>query len=463
MNQLLLNPTDVLFFKDGRPMSGSLSGHGAAWPLPTVTNAALHAALHRAEIGGVHNHRRGRSGNYSDTRDRKFGSLKTAGPFPVCTHGGATTWFFPRPLDAGIPGSPKPSLLPLTMGFDRSLSSLPQPFHFPVANTQPATKDQPKPWLSKGAWNRYLGTDPSNTESGDASYKSDSDFADTESTFGIGIDPDTGTQDGEGFYSAHYLRLREGWSLGCLAEAEDKEFRGEKDNRDLVQAIFPNSGTETPVIIGGQQRVCTVRRDNPVKLPLPLGETQKFEQRDSTGKPTWLVKWVLLTPAIFPTIDAGISKRGTERNAHPGGYLPTWVCPGTGNVLLETVSKEERKRRRSLNAGGKGYASNPNISAKLVAAITGKPIPVTGYALDNGLSDRKPGPKPTLLAVPAGSVYYFECDSPEAARKLATALNWHGDTPGTAIENRRSTLMGEKGFGLGVCSTWSFHDGKRPG
>ena len=42
-----------------------------------------------------------------------------------------------------------------------------------------------------------------------------------------------------------------------------------------------------------------------------------------------------------------------------------------------------------------------------------------------------------------------------AAIALAAALNWHGgDTAGTTIRNRRSTLLGEKGFGLGVCGTW---------
>jgi hypothetical protein len=189
-----------------------------------------------------------------------------------------------------------------------------------------------------------------------------------------------------------------------------------------------------------------VLRSNPAQLPLPVAA-------QITGT---RVKWVLLTPAIFPAIDAGISKRGTERKAHPGGWLPTWICPDTGKVLLEIISDEERKRRRHLNASGKGYASNPNIPAHLVAAITGKPIPVTGYALPNSADpDRdEGGAKSTHLAVPAGAVYYFECANPEAAQSLAAALNWHGNTAGTAIKNRRSTLMGEKGFGLGVCGTW---------
>ena len=78
---------------------------------------------------------------------------------------------------------------------------------------------------------------------------------------------------------------------------------------------------------------------------------------------------------------------------------------------------------------------------------------MTGYALPNSADpDRtEGGTKPTHLAVPAGAVYYFEADSVDDARKLAAALNWHGSTSGTEIKNRRSPLMGEKGFGLGVC------------
>jgi len=61
-------------------------------------------------------------------------------------------------------------------------------------------------------------------------------------------------------------------------------------------------------------------------------------------------------------------------------------------------------------------------------------------------------------------VYYFEADSdsdsePEAQR-LANDLNWHGTDPSfQSIRNRRSTLLGEKGYGLGVCGTWDFYPG----
>jgi hypothetical protein len=127
------------------------------------------------------------------------------------------------------------------------------------------------------------------------------------------------------------------------------------------------------------------------------------------------------------------------------------------------MNPEERHRRRALNYDQKGYASGENanpIAARLVAALVPKPQIITGWSMAVGdveESTTPGGAKSTHLACPAGAVYYFECDSPEAAHALADALNWHGATPGAAIKNRRSTLMGEKGFGLGVCGTWSFH------
>jgi CRISPR-associated protein Cmr3 len=450
MNTLLLQPTDVLFFRDGRPMGGSLSGHGAAWPLPTVTNAALHAALwHAGEIfKAAHTHRRGKNGHYDAAhRDRKFGGLVTAGPFPVKDG----TWLFPRPLDSGIriladqteAECHEATFLPLRQSPKdgpviewQTTSSLPSPLRYAVANRYGPTKKSPSSWWNAAAWEYYLGTAEKDAQ---PVGHNDADFADAEFSYGIGIDAQRGTQDGERFYSAHYLRLRENCRLGILAEAKDKDFRDDKNNDDLLATLFPNSGTETPVIVGGQQRLCTVRREHFTLLPLPKGRNHGFTQLPMDGKAVWSVKWALITPAIFPQI-----------NDHPGGWLPSWVDPQGQVQLLDGPGKNYAARHK-VPAGSR-------ISARLVAALVGKPVPVTGYALPHDASERKEGgAKPTLLAAPAGSVYYFECDSEAAARKLATALNWHGSANGAAIENRRSTLLGEKGFGLGVCGTWQFH------
>jgi len=457
MNQLLLTPNDVLFFRDGRPMGGSLSGYGAAWPLPTVTNAALHAAMHRAEISGVHSHRAGKSGHYSDDRTRKFGSLLTIGPFPVKQQ----EWLFPRPLDAGKPQNASATYLPLkrsqTASEDISwsfMSSLPSPLQYGVANTLPPSKESASPWWNQDAWDSYLG----NALTNPPAYYKDADFSHTESTFGIGIDSETGTQNGESFYSAHYLRLHENCHLGLIAIAEDKINHDANNKRDLMEEVFPNSGNQTSIVAGGQQRICSVQRSHCNRAPLPRGMNTGFTKIGDK----YLIKWVLLSPAIFPAIEANKTK---GINDHPGGWLPNWIAEKDqvfegesvkkGSVLLLDGPGKMKAKRINLSAGKR-------IKATLVAALTGKPIPVTGYTLPYEEADVKGGPKPTHLAVPAGSVYYFEADDESAALALANALNWHGDTDGSCIKNRRSTLMGEKGFGLGVCGTWTFHPGEIP-
>ena len=189
-------------------------------------------------------------------------------------------------------------------------------------------------------------------------------------------------------------------------------------------------------MVGGQQRRCTAKFDDKATahLPLPLGT-------NITGT---RVKWVLLTPAIFPAI-----------NEHTGGWLPSWIDHLSGNVQLKAGDTERQPREPRDNWRQRVKNLQP-IPARLVAAIVGKPHPVTGFALAHEIADRaEGGAKSTHLAVPAGSVYYFACDSAAAATQLAAALNWHGGAAGTTIRNRRSTLLGEKGFGLGVCGTWT--------
>lgn len=417
MNTLLLQPSDILFFRDGRPMSGSLAGHGAAWPLPTVLSAALHAALWRSDIVS-HPHRRGGSGSWNDDqRDRRFGSVFSAGPFPE--NDGA--WYFPRPADADDTG--RPILFPCQTS---GPSSLQPSWLKPVASRNPPSKIHPKRWWNQAAIERYLNPAASPQQ---GHLIDDSDFCDTEHSIGIGIDPESGTQNGEQFYSANYLRLKPGWRLACLAEAKDKEHQGQ----DIIKKLFKDDNV---IVVGGQQRVCTVTRSENPPPNLPVGPS-------ITGT---RVKWVLLTPAIFPQI-----------GNHPGGSLPSWVNHQTGFVeLLDGPGKNAAARR--------GLPPGKPILSRLVASVVGKPIPVTGYALPHETIGTQGGAKPTHLAVPAGSVFYFEGEGNDDAekianaQKLAAALNWHGgDASPTTIRNRRSTLMGEKGFGLGVCGPWQDH------
>ena len=472
MNTILLQPTDVLFFRDGRPMNGALAGHGAAWPLPNVINAAFHAALHRGfplapgeKVGanatryGDHLHRivrttpDGRKTTTDTERHRRFGSLVTAGPFPVDAEGG---WYFPRPADL-LDATLTPTLLPVHISEATGANSLPNPLRLPIGSSLPPEKEYgAKSWLSREAYDAYLQQSPNFTVAGHA--LDDADFFDQEHTIGIGIDRESGTAADGQFYSAHYLRLRDrdDWKMGVIAECQKPE-----DARLFETLISP----EANIVIGGQQRGCTARRTKIAQINcLPKGLTQAGQFRLSQDKA--LVKWILLNPAIWPEMVAGVSRRGTTRQAHCGGWLPNWIHPESGQVLLQVVAPEERKRRRSLNNAGRGYGSQENtrpISAKLVAALVPKPLVVTGWSLPDELAEKAGGAQSTELAAPAGAVYYFEAEAnaelgtsaAQEAEKLAAALNWHGDDKTfTTIKNRRSTLLGEKGFGLGVCGTW---------
>lgn len=478
MNQLLLTPSDVLFFRDGRPMGGSSAGHGAAWPLPTVTNAALHASLWRSGLADQARRHSRKRGDARTNGNERFGSLTTAGPFPVHNEKDSSTWFFPRPLDADyspLPlGSSQPHQFRLlaqpAVPLPGSASSSPLPLS--VAALVPPTKVESAPWWSEGAWNSYLGSSPR----GDGTQqkvnaqlvtRSDADFSDAEAMIGIGIDPSSGAQDGERFYAAHYLRLRDGWGLGMFAETNEKfddpEKRGQRE--DLIQRLL---ASPEHILVGGQQRLCTATAE-PLsanhRLPLPLGQHSNFTTfrlpSSPNESPQHLVKWVLLTPAIFPKINAGgTTKAGQPIVPHSGGWLPTWIKDDNSHQVLLRASLAPRiPSDESRDHYRARVQQQPFIGGRLVAALVGKSIPVIGWSLgtpDNVESEtRTGGAKPTHFAVPAGSVYYFACDNAEAAHELATVLNWHGETSGSAICNRRSTLLGEKGFGLGVCGTWS--------
>lgn len=449
INTILLQPTDVLFFRDGRPMEGSLAGHGAAWPLPNVTDAAFHAALHRSGLNG-HAHDQRHHAERHGKDSRRFGSLVSAGPFPVRMDRKDAVWFFPRPLDLQD-ASLKPALLP-TASFDSAHSSLAEPLEYAVANGLPPTKDnRAKAWLSGAAFQRYL--DGSTASLPEAEACDDAAFGDAEATVGIAIDAETGTT-GQGeaagkIYSARYLRLRDDWRLGTLAKTEEKIGTAGRD--DLIRDLLDREGQ---MLVGGQQRLCTATRCTVSSLPLPRGRTGGFAVQESGGRKRWHVKWILLSPAIWPAIPAE-SQDGRPMTPHGGGWLPNWVRQSDGQVMLRAG---ERQRRSYGGKHTRGFSQgSQEIAAKLVAALVPKPVPVTGWALANGTDRTEGGAKSTHLAVPAGAVYYFEAESDEAAQNLAAALNWQGDAPDAMnIKNRRSTLMGEKGFGLGVCGTWKF-------
>jgi CRISPR type III-B/RAMP module-associated protein Cmr3 len=411
MHQIFFQPQDILFCKDGRPMTGTAC-KGDQLPAPHVITAAILAGLHRVETEVDEldklSHNRFRRGGFTaqkrkvtGSHDQKFGSLKVAGPF-LCQRkeGADPIWYFPTPADLLRVDSTS-SLYPLEekMG-DSSL----HPQLKPLVNRLAPSKEKPGNWLSAKGWEQYLQEEEVSKDF----FRTTTYFMSSEPHTGIGISPESGTTEKGMIYTSSRLRLKDGVELVTLAQMNNKS------NEDALAKLFPKDGI---LQVGGEGRVCNTRRVNNGNC-LPNSPEINGNR----------VKWTLLTPSIFPAI---------EQDKHTGGWLPNWIQKDNLEVQLLDGPGANKAKRLKVKAGER-------IKAKLISAAVGKPDILTGWSAYSGDENRS-GAKSTLLAVPAGSVYYFEAENHEEAKKLAEALSW---------PNRRSTLMGEKGYGIGLCSNW---------
>lgn len=414
-----IQPRDLLFMRDARPMGGSDAGVGTNWPRPDqIWSAFIHAFNRRwPELQEwEHEHRKSEEDARKSPHSRdRFGGLKSAGPFPATDK----ALYLPCPLDLSI--SEDGSLHPMLL-VDGAGTNLPGPLKHAFQSTFPGKKAAPE-WITKADYDKYLRGE---------SFKPEPEpLYDVERQIGIAINPETGTTVEQQLYQAEYLRLRDGVRLAVEISCVNVG-----PHRKMTDVIAEVANETDPLILGGQQGVVTAKRlHTPVGLP-----------KSEVGKSGKQVRWTLLSPAVYPALPAN-SEKGVK--AHPGGWLPTWVDAENGQVMLprgDLPAKPQKTDRGSREAWRQEVAAHPRFGAKLVAARIGKPQVFSGWDLGTI------GPKPTVLAVPAGSCYAFECADGEEARDLVKALAWHGAAGDGPVLNRRSSVFGEKGFGIGVCS-----------
>lgn len=385
-------PADTLFCRDQRPLqAGSSFGRGANWPLPTVLHSAIRTALLAARPEGLPKRdprpgvaRYGRE--HGSLIDPAFQWLNLQGPFPVDEK---DVTYYPIPRDL-VP-SENGQAVRLTIIPNAALNNLPRPLtHLAFSPVKPSKEALPD-WVSLDFYQSYLKQEnPLKKPERVALW-------DTEHRIGVGINPETLTAAKGQLYAAEHLRVRDGVRL---------RFRISEDPHGRERADLDRMALQ----LGGERRFGQVAKaDNELQLPsAPIEGTR--------------VKWILLTPAIF---------------FH--GWRPGWVSDD-GQVMLRRVDKSRRADRRRLrrDAGWRYEAAKDPaapISARLVAAVVGKPQVIGGWDTQA---------KPTMLAAPSGSVYYFAAENPDEASILATALQGRC----------RSDYFGEKGLGLGVCGAW---------
>ena len=432
--QIEIDPSGPLFFRDARPMGASDIGSGAAWPQTGMFHNAMLSAFHEKwpalqDWEFPHHRRVARDVNWNSSSMR-FGGLKTAGPFPFLEG----RMYFPTPSDLVAEenkdgsvsyGVMSPASCPGKSNLPASLKQSPlSPF--------PPSKAESGPWLSTEDFGKYL-----NGRLEDLHPRAASDFYVVEARPGVAIDPNTGTALDKGLYQAEYLRLKPGVSMTAFAEcASIAHPRGDgPSNCDVMELFFEDANKN--VAFGGQRGMVYLKDRRAADLKDPFA----FIAAQPTGV---RIKWVLLSPSVFV-----------------GGWLPGWLNPVSGKVMLKRggIDRIPGEKREAWRAR---LQQAPAIDATLVAARVPKPVAFSGWQLDTCVDAeareaqgqipeggrtphaRKPGPKATILAVPAGAVYYFEAVSPEAAASLVAALNGQ----------RCSDRFGERGFGVGVCAAW---------
>lgn len=154
---------------------------------------------------------------------------------------------------------------------------------------------------------------------------------------------------------------------------------------------------------GGERRlVHWSRADEPAGWKCPSEIPKKLEELN-TGK----IRMVLATPAIF-------SK----------GWLPGWL----DSVTLEGIPPKLKDDQK--------------FKLKLISACTDRWRPISGWSAEA----KSRGPKAIRRMVPAGSVYFFEAKSAEAARDLANS-QWLE----SVCDNPQDC---KDGFGLAVWGVW---------
>jgi len=410
--QITIISRDRLFFNDARPLGGANIGSGASWPMPGVFHSALQSALHSVYDSSWES----RHSNLSDKEKAKIkrqngnysryslGGLKTYGPFPSVDD----ELYFPTPADIDSNGKAmNPVILP-------GSSNLQKPLKYSVASSSPPSKEPKGEWISTSDLERYLKGESCMTTNASELYVA-------ESSPGVGINPDTRSNEDKKFYQAEYLRLNEKFKvvekeyrpvrMAAFAECEARRYTGEKV--DVLEKFFNSS--KNSIIFGGQRGVVFLTAIRGRKLCT-------FDKPDSVR-----VKWVLLTPGLFNN-----------------GWLPDWVDAETGDVKLKHRPEKGSLSRKEWR---EQIANATFIDAKLVAARISGSIHFSGWKLDPEKDNAGGIPKETRMAVPAGSVYYFECSGISEAAKLVEELHCRS----------KSSLLGEQGFGLGVCGTWQLN------
>jgi CRISPR type III-B/RAMP module-associated protein Cmr3 len=432
MNPLLIEPTDVLFFRDAVPMSaGQGKGAGCRMPFPSTLHEAFRASLLRLN-GEAANGKsvEGRPRNAARSGDwhaeghdgktfiatRAYRSLRTIGPLPWQQEKGLLL-----PIPSDVARNPGGNLARLQLWRDPATplaqaSPTPadyKPLCLPLAVTPPDKHGQLHGWWTAPQMRHYLEGKEHRSQGDFEAVPTDKLWS-AEHRVGVQIDPGSFAASQGQLYAGSYLRAAPNtrfvaWAeIADPAKARNGEAAARQQERDQLAKL-------DWLLVGGEFRLARLwhNQSGGQQLPDPLADL-RTPPAPPTGDGPCLLKWVLVTPAIF---------------AH--GSLPGWCAhppdkPDGIRVGQVRLGASQRKTDRTALPG----------RAQLVSWCLARPRTVSGFDVVEGRA------KPTMLAVPEGGVYYFLCENRETAVALAQKLHWQP----------RSDFYGEKGCGYGLVS-----------
>ena len=286
-----------------------------------------------------------------------------------------------------------------------------RPLCLPMAVTPPDKHGQLSGWWTLGQCRAYLDL----TANGKAREDNAGEFFrplptddlwKPEHRVGAEIEPDTFAAKEHRLYAGTQLRAHSHTRFAAWTEVAepDKAKDGEAEARRREQEQLSRLDW---LLLGGEFRLARLWQKDGAGKPLPdYGAELHRIPTPPSGDGPCLLKWVLVTPAIF---------------IH--GSLPGW-CADT-----------KKDRTGGPLPAGRVCFELPG-RAQLISWCLGKPRTVSGWDV---VDDRA---KPTMLAVPEGGVYYFLCENRGSAAALAKKLHWQP----------RSDFYGEKGCGYGLVS-----------
>jgi CRISPR-associated protein Cmr3 len=405
---ILIEPNDVLLFRDARPFAAGQSfvARSSFPPHPQTMQGALRTAIMEANEVDFRRYNNENDSTYSTLRQalgnhRNLGELQLRGPF-VCrlTDGKPPEILVPLPRDVQVnkrhelvsvlqPSRELGNRLHTRTPFDDWQPLVRPDPNADLPEADPGKFEYRNYWLTTKLFGKYLDGKP-------LSFKGlipQSQLFESESHLGLGISATTRTAVESMLYRAEFTRP---YNKPVYPD-RDKETEPDQSYRTalLLEQQFTQDVDEALYLsdngyltLGGEGRFAAVRQSSDFTYP--------FEDKRSAMR----LKLVLLTPAYFS-----------------GGWQPSdtdW------SPWLE--------------------------NARLVSIAAAEPQVISGWDIARGQA------KPLYRYMPAGSVYYFE--SADGTNPVAIKRDYLTESRPDESETYRQ----QAGFGVFAAGTWTYLD-----